>query len=125
MTKPQEYLCTDENNDSKWACSLKQICAIKSIDSSQIKYDVITENENYYYNWFVHIESMICLPGSEYNLFAASYFVGFFFGLMLFMIPDQIGRKGTIKVVMPLYIVACYFVVYGQSLEMIGICLFI
>jgi hypothetical protein len=113
MTKPQEYMCTDENNDSKWACSPKQICVIKSLDSNQIKYNVITDNENYYHNWFVNIESMLCLASADYNLFAATYFVGFFFGLMLFTMPDQIGRKGTMKLVMPLYLVACYFTVYG------------
>ena len=55
----------------------------------------------------------MCLEKNEQSLVASSYFVGFFFGFALFGLPDKIGRKGTMNIVMPLYIIFVYIGVYA------------
>ena len=63
---------------------------------------------------------MLCMSKTKFSLFASCYFIGFFFGFILFVLPDRIGRKGTMNIIMPLYIISTYFGVYGQSIEQIS-----
>jgi MFS family permease len=54
---------------------------------------------------------------SKYNMIGSSYFIGFFIGSIIFFLPDRLGRKGTFNVVLPLYILSCYFALFPKKIE--------
>ena len=60
---------------------------------------------------------MACIPQSSIDLFCSMYFFGFASGLMFFTLPDAIGRKKTMNVLMPIYILASFLSVYGVTLH--------
>ena len=44
------------------------------------------------------------------------FFIGYGVGILLFFLPDKIGRKGTMKFVLPAHIIASFISVFGNSL---------
>ena len=53
------------------------------------------------------------------------YFFGFASGLLFFTLPDAIGRKRTMNILMPFYILASTLSVFGTTLEIKSIGFFI
>jgi hypothetical protein len=45
------------------------------------------------------------------------YFYGFACGIILFMMPEFLGRKGAMKVLLPPFILASTLSVYGQTIS--------
>lgn len=60
---------------------------------------------------------MMCIPTAKKDLFASMYFVGFSFGIVFFNLPDAIGRKGAMWILMPIYILASSLSVLGNLIE--------
>lgn len=67
----------------------------------------------------------MCVPQTTINLFSSMYFYGFACGLVFFTMPDSIGRKGTMKILLPPFIMACSLSIYGNSILIKSIGFFI
>ena len=122
LIAPQEYECFFESNSDLGfsSCSIQEICEIRNtaaqlIEEGQFEYRIVDTSQNYMMNWFIHFD-MMCLPESEKSFFCSSYFIGFCLGVMLSTLPDSIGRKATLNILMPLFLIASWFVIFGQSI---------
>lgn len=65
-------------------------------------------------NWYVK-HDMMCLEPSETQM-VSSYFLGFCFGVVFFFLPDYLGRKKTMALVLIPVSIANYMIVFGQDL---------
>ena len=54
-------------------------------------------------------------------MFSSSYFIGFSLGVIFFPLPDKLGRKMTMKILMPAFLGASFLSIFGQSLMVKGI----
>ena len=70
---------------------------------------------NYVNNWFITLD-MMCISTSTKDYFCSIYFVGFAVGIIFFTVPDAIGRKRTMWVLLPPYILASSLSVYGSTI---------
>lgn len=59
----------------------------------------------------------MCLDRKTIAATNSFYFVGFGFGIIFLTLPDSIGRKGTMGVMMPMFIVAAYITIFSRSLK--------
>ena len=64
-----------------------------------LKYMVDTSYEYYINNWYLEMD-LKCMPAAKSALMITAYFVGFAINGLFFTIPDQIGRKKSLLVVM-------------------------
>ena len=53
------------------------------------------------------------------------YFIGFAGGIVLLPLPNAIGRKGSMNILMPIYIIASGMVVFCDSLSIKSLGMFI
>ena len=60
---------------------------------------VDTSYEYYINNWYLEMD-LKCMPAAKIALMITAYFVGFAINGLFFTIPDQIGRKKSLLVVM-------------------------
>ena len=60
---------------------------------------------------------MMCIPTSTKDMLCSMYFVGFALGIVFFTLPDAIGRKRAMWVLLPPYILASSLSVYGKTIE--------
>ena len=81
-----------------------------------MKYRVDTSSDRYLYNWYLSID-LKCNTDDEIASIPASYFFGYGCGLMLFFLPDKFGRKMTMNMVLPLYIISSHITVYGKTIN--------
>ena len=66
-------------------------------------------------NWFVSM-NWICEDSNVYNGIASYYFVGYFIGIILFWMPDTLGRKTTMNFLLPNYVIATAMVIFSHSM---------
>lgn len=67
---------------------------------------------------------MTCLSESEMVEFTSMFFVGFAAGLVLFPMPEKLGIKKTMSILMPLFCVFSGLSVFGQSIHLKEVGLF-
>ena len=67
----------------------------------------------------------MCTSPTVLSLVGSSYFIGFALGLFLFQMPNSFGRKRTMNLIMPVYIIASSTIVYYPNLYVKGIGYFI
>jgi MFS family permease len=58
----------------------------------------------------------MCLDAKTISSTNSWFFIGFIFGIFFLTFPDKYGRKGTMNIIMPLFVVSCYFTVFSQTL---------
>jgi len=58
--------------------------------------------------------NMMCMDSTTKSFFSSCYFLGFAFGLVLFMLPEKLGRKGCMNIILPIYIMASYLTIFGE-----------
>ena len=46
------------------------------------------------------------------------YFIGFALGALFFPLPDTIGVKATMNIVLPIFIVGSYLTIFGETLKL-------
>ena len=63
---------------------------------------------------------MLCISHSDLGILSSAYFCGFLPGLILFMLPIQLGQMKTMYFVMILYIIACYLVLFESDIYLIS-----
>ena len=94
-----KYLCLEEVGDdptNNWStCSPQDIC------SSNLNYKVDQYDDLYFHNWYIQL-NLICEPRTSYTIIASIYFLGYGLGVVLYWMPDKIGRKGTMIWVLPI-----------------------
>ena len=119
MTMPQRFNCwTDSTFNGEpiktpaLSCSVNDICQNRS--NSAYHFELDTQNEKYLNNWIATTELM-CAPPLLVSLVGSSYFIGVIFGIFMFRMPNTLGRKKTMKIVMPIYFVCSAFTVFAQS----------
>ena len=64
-----------------------------------MNYIVDTSYEYYINNWYLEMD-LKCFPEAKIALMVTAYFVGFAINGLFFTIPDNIGRKKSVFVVM-------------------------
>lgn len=67
----------------------------------------------------------MCVPTVTKDLFCSAYFIGFSFGIVFFTLPDAIGRKKTMWILLPALIVASSLSVFGESIYIKSIGFFV
>ena len=75
------------------------------------------EDAEYFDNWYLSL-NLICKDKSQSSIIGSSYFIGYFLGSIFFFMPDMFGRKGAFNIVMPVYILSCYFSLFSKSIEL-------
>ena len=68
--------------------------------------------EDYLINWYVELDLM-CEDLDSINMKGSLYFIGYGVGVVFFFLHQAIGRKGSMKYMLPFYILACYLSVYS------------
>ena len=76
------------------------------------RYAVDVEAENYMVNWLADADVM-CADPAVLKSVASSYYLGFAFGLTLFPMPDIMGRKRTLNIIMISFIIASAMSLYA------------
>lgn len=68
-------------------------------------------------NWFtrLHLE---CTPFTEYATISAAYFVGYGIGILFLFLPDLLGRRGCMMLILPLYIMVTSLSVLSDDIAM-------
>ena len=108
------YLCRFSSNESFYTCSLDDVCDMK--DDRDFEYKPNDQHPDFYENWFtqLHLE---CTPVKSYAILGSMYFTGYFTGIVLFFLPDMMGRKGTLMTVLPFLITASAASIYSPNLK--------
>ena len=57
---------------------------------------------SYFNNWYIKYD-LACLDPESYMWIGSAYFYGFVLGSLFFQIPDLMGRKATMSIVLPAY----------------------
>jgi len=108
-------LCRDGPDASFTVCTKDYICEKRELGAALFEYKPNTHSEEYFDNWFIDLDLM-CKTTGEINQVASMFFIGYGIGVLLFFLPDKIGRKGTMKFILPAHIMASFVSVFGQSL---------
>jgi len=58
---------------------------------------------------------------TAYRSITSYFFVGWGSGLIFMFLPDMLGRKGTMNIFMPLYMISAYLSTYSHSLILLKI----
>lgn len=69
--------------------------------------------------------NLTCVESSKVLQIISAYFVGYLVGIYLIEIPAKLGRKGALKLILPLYILGSSITVYSLSLNQKAIGFFI
>jgi len=69
------------------------------------------------YNWYSQLD-LACLNTPAISSVNSFYFIGFGVGILLFALPNRIGRKRTMVWLLPLYIIASAITLYSPSLHL-------
>jgi len=96
-------------------CSNEQICDQKAGNLNfgpNFFYEVNKDYKFYANNWFVQLD-LLCEDPNLVASTSSSYFVGFSAGILLFTLPDQLGRKTTMTLVMLTYMLASFLTIYS------------
>ena len=75
-------------------------------------YEVDRTYEGYFNNWMVTTDLM-CASQLHSSLVGSSYFIGIIFGIFMFQMPNNLGRKKTMEIVMPIYILCSAITVFA------------
>ena len=59
----------------------------------------------------------MCWTQTELAKICALYYFGFAFGIFLSWMPDKFGRKGSMKILMPVYLIAQYMILFPEDLN--------
>ena len=92
--------------------------------SNDFEYTLDKSKAEYLNNWYVKMD-LVCTGDLEIDQFMSTYFVGFGLGIFLFSLPDMFGKKRTMSVLMTFFILASYLSVFGETLKVKGLGLFL
>ena len=121
MIGQQKYQCKFDGGPSQ-DCTIEEICILRLAGIKDF-YTPDKSYSQYVYNWFVELD-MTCLSESEMVEFTSMFFVGFAAGLVLFPMPEKLGIKKTMSILMPLFCVFSGLSVFGQSIHVKEVGLF-
>ena len=108
-------------------CQAEEICKHLSGEldlGKNMKFEVDTGYHYYINNWQQSL-NLMCTPKSKIAAVSSFYFVGFIFGLALFPLPNLLGRKKSMSLIMLVYIMASALTLYGNSLFLKTVGMFI
>ena len=67
-------------------------------------------------NWFISLK-LECKSMVSYTSILSFYFIGFGCGILIFFLPDSFGRRGTMKIIMPIYAMFASTSLYAYDLH--------
>ena len=82
-----------------------------------LQYHIDETSELNFHNWYTRLQ-LECVPFSEYAQVGAAYFVGYGFGIVFLFLPDLLGRRGCMALVLPLYCLVTTLAVMSDDLWM-------
>jgi len=88
------------------------------------EYKPYEEKDGYLENWFVEYDLM-CTSKTDVNKIVSLFFFGYLFGVGIFFLPDSFGRKFTMNIILPFYIISAYLTAFGNSMEIKGLGFFL
>jgi MFS family permease len=112
--QPQEYKCLNEVTNEFEICEIAHICAEREINPD-FEYVPNTAKVDYLENWYVTLDLM-CESTTTYNKVASFYFLGFMVGAVTFFLPDMLGRRKTMLIILPIYSIASALSIFSDSL---------
>ena len=108
------YECRQGDSGPFTSCEAEtDICPVlaSGIDS-QLEYRVDTSYEYYLNNWYVQMD-LVCTSKVLINSMISLHYIAFgVAGLLLFSMPDRLGRKPTMLINFGLHLVAYYLLVF-------------
>ena len=119
---PESYTCEYNleatGKQYSRSCTVQDVCSLRKQESLQtianLHYVPKTDSEYYLNNWFIQMDAT-CATAEELNFIISAGFLGFVLGAFLFPVPDQIGRKKTMTLIVLPYIVTFGMVAYGTN----------
>jgi MFS family permease len=93
------------------SCEHSTICENSSI--VDFEYQPV---EDSFINWFVTMD-LVCEDPKAYNGVASYFFVGYLVGVVLFWMPDRIGRRTTMCFLLPNVVVFCACIIFGETMH--------
>lgn len=79
---------------------------------------------DFFYNWYVTMDLM-CEPQGSVPKIGSIFFVGYGIGVILFFLPDNYGRKGSMMLTLPGLIFSQYLVLYTKNIFYIKVGFFL
>lgn len=99
---PHMDIILQKSQGTNWLrCTKSMICN----NTKNITYKVDKTRPDYFENWYTK-DKLICENPSKYAQVGFAYFIGYFCGVVLFPLPDALGRKGSLILILTIYSVA-------------------
>jgi MFS family permease len=84
---------------------------------------VDTEDKMYLDNWYKQM-NLLCVEQQKLTLFMSMFFYGFATGAILFPLPDKLGKKKAMTILMGLFVVFSGLSVFADTLLLKSVGLF-
>lgn len=125
--KQQSFDCRD-NSLAQWKeCETEYICTRRQIENgaaSEFEYRLNTDADDYLNNWYV-TRDLMCTPKIDYIFICSLYYIAYGIGIIIFFVPDYFGRKVTMNINLPIYMVATAVVVFSNDMQTMKIATFV
>lgn len=108
-----EMECRFSNTTLFKPCTTAFLCHERAAKTPGFEYQAIKSQPGYFKNWWLQYD-LVCNEQSEIKKVVSYQFIGFFFGLPLMVVPDQLGRKKSMSLFLVVSIFAVYLCIYGS-----------
>lgn len=81
-----------------------------------VEYTQDLSDPGYLHNWYVQ-HNMMCMKSKDTKI-VSWYFCSFFFGVVFFFLPDYLGRKKTMSLVLIPVIIGNFLIVFSDNLKL-------
>ena len=110
--------------ETEFYCTRQQICLNNFENNDNLRYEINKKQPYYFKNWFEHL-NLTCVGSTNVALVISAYFVGYVIGIYLIEMSSKFGRKGALKMILPVYILGSSITVFSQSLTLKALGFFI
>ena len=81
-------------------------------NNDNLRYEINKKQPYYFKNWFEHL-NLTCVGSTNVALVISAYFVGYVIGIYLIEMSSKFGRKGALKMILPVYILGSSITVFS------------
>ena len=84
----------------------------ENLENVELEYQPV---QGSFINWYVTMD-LVCVDPQAYNGVASYFFVGYLVGVILFWMPDRLGRRATISILLPNVLLSCACAIFGDTM---------
>ena len=114
LTQPVEYVCRQSASVPFESCSFESICLQRKSNLQGFEFMANVNDVSYFQNWLVK-DDLMCVSSIDTNLVVVFYYFGFLFGLIFFVLPDKIGRKPSMTIMIAFNVVATAMTLFSSN----------